>query len=56
MPAGEGEGLFTPKWGVRILNPQKKSLDFSDFLDFLGFSSGFFGVYEDFMNKNRFKD
>ena len=35
------EGLFTPKWGVRISNPQIKSLDCSDFLDF----SDFFGLF-----------
>ena len=47
----EFEELFTPKWGIQILNPQKKSLDFLNFSDFLKF----FLVYEDFIIKKRFK-
>ena len=66
-----GEGLFTPKLGVRILNPQKIPWIFwifSDFFVFLGFFryfrmfwnffgffSGFFWMYEDFINKKGFK-
>ena len=42
------EGLFTPKQGVRILNPQKNPLifsDFSDFLNFFGFFVNFSGFF-----------
>ena len=50
---------------IRILNPQKKSLDFLGFYGFFGFLQFFFGfieflrifsnfflVYEDFINEN----
>ena len=36
----EIEGLFTPKNGVRILNPQKNPWNFLDFSGFFGFFLG----------------